>query len=128
MFATLAEIDSAVITTHKSMVGVETNLILRLPGELRNKIYEYTLNMGGLVTRPVGGFKGSLPLHLGAKVFQLCKQINHETRSLMELNDVAYIPIMRDMRFEHTFLGSSVHTSTRSVPSIPRSLLPSQPS
>lgn len=102
MFAALAEIGSAVITTHQSVTGVETNLMLHLPGELRNKIYEYTLNMGGLVTRPVGGFKGSLPLHPGAKVFQLCKQINHEARSLMELNDVAYIPIMRDMRFEHT--------------------------
>ncbi|EOA92248.1 uncharacterized protein SETTUDRAFT_79515, partial [Exserohilum turcica Et28A] len=75
----------------------ETNLLLRLPGELRNKIYELAL---GIDQDPASNIRVVCPsdghesLSKGASLLRLCKQITVEVCSKLETQTTAYIPIM----------------------------------
>ncbi|EUC46891.1 hypothetical protein COCMIDRAFT_91598 [Bipolaris oryzae ATCC 44560] len=111
---TREEIDKAVQVTRQSQVRfgslgkdsngeqMKSNLLLRLPPEIRNRIAEYALDLGDdpaekqFIVCPPSLQK---PLCEGLSILSLCKQISAETRSMLEARATAYIPIIADMNF-----------------------------
>jgi hypothetical protein len=77
--------------------------ISQLPGEVRNMIYSYALDIGTPAkptTRVLGHGKTSQKPTGSLGLLQTSKQISAEARTLMEAIDVAYLPVMSHIKYE----------------------------
>ncbi|KAF2849032.1 hypothetical protein T440DRAFT_453518 [Plenodomus tracheiphilus IPT5] len=92
---------------------------LDLPGEVRNRIYEFTLNSGTKedprIWVPKSGHS-SAPHDPASNLFRLCKTISYEARTLMEARDNYYIPIMPAMDFSVLVANTIKYGSRSSTP------------
>ncbi|CAO2658629.1 Nn.00g063520.m01.CDS01 [Neocucurbitaria sp. VM-36] len=90
------------ITTKMTCLQNAKNQLLRLPPEIRNKIYSFALDIGSApasstrVPYPSGDQRTQCS-SIGALC--LCKQISVEASSLMKAFDVAYVPVMASMDY-----------------------------
>lgn len=78
------------------------NLFLRLPPEIRNKIYTFALDIGSLpASKTRVPHNSQLPNseRKSTNALSLCKQINAEASSLTEAFDIAYIPILSSTNY-----------------------------
>ncbi|KAF2635193.1 hypothetical protein P280DRAFT_197452 [Massarina eburnea CBS 473.64] len=73
---------------------------LELPGEIRNIIYDYTLNTHQPYQVPR---RTGVPQNTGYKVYALNQQIFNESYSLMKYNATAYIPLLSGMAIDKIF-------------------------
>ncbi|KAF1849807.1 uncharacterized protein K460DRAFT_422102 [Cucurbitaria berberidis CBS 394.84] len=81
------------------------NIFLRLPPELRNKVYTFALEIGPAPTSsiriPYSSYssKGQRMKHGSSTALRLCKQLYIEASSMMKAFDVAYIPVTASMNY-----------------------------
>ncbi|KAF2690920.1 hypothetical protein K458DRAFT_355256 [Lentithecium fluviatile CBS 122367] len=77
--------------------------ILQLPGEVRNAIYRYALDIGtpaNPTTRiPLRPHTAQRPKNSLA-LLRNCKQISVEARTMMEAIDIVYVPVMPTVKYE----------------------------
>lgn len=104
----LSDIDEAIRKASQdrsALVGTSPisteDLFMRLPPEIRNRIYELVLGVGTISRRT---YQVPQPPFYGAPaakntLFRLSKQINTEARSVLTAQNVAYIPILAKMDF-----------------------------
>lgn len=90
-----------------SNARIASDALLRLPGEVRNRIYQFVLGTG---TPNEPTLRVPTPRHLsspekfrdgGLHLLQSCRQISVEARTLMETTDTAYIPVMGHIAYEN---------------------------
>lgn len=114
------------IQTHVNAPGL-MNQLLSLPGELRNLIYHYTLNIS-TPSQPTTRIPYALPSNenehrnQGLGLLQANQQITAESRSLIEALDTAYIPVTGRIPYGQ-MIEQVLTTGPSSLPSIDSTLL-----
>lgn len=88
------------------------NCLLSLPPDIRNQVYALAFNLGSVAGAGmrVNTLRNNpfIP-HCNTNILQLCRQITLEARSLIEVSDTAYIPIVASMDFTGVVSGTNQH-------------------